>query len=120
VSGQTHVRIPEEALAVLCRRYHVRRLAFFGSVLRGDFGPESDVDVLVEFEPGRTPGLGFVRLQREISDLLGYEVDLHTYRSVSRYFRDDVLREVEVKYEVKKPMRLSSTKTTRKLRDKGL
>jgi uncharacterized protein len=99
VSGQIQVRIPEQALAVLCRRYHVRRLAFFGSVLRGDFGPESDVDVLVEFEPGRTPGLGFVRLQREISELLGHEVDLHTYRSLSRYFRDDVLREAEVKYE---------------------
>ncbi len=100
MSGETHVRIPEEALAVLCRRYHVRRLALFGSALREDFGPESDVDVLVEFEPvGRTP------------------VDLHTYRSLSRYFRDDVLREAEVKYERKKPMRLSSTKTTRSRRD---
>ncbi len=101
MSGQTHVRIPEEALAVLCRRYHVRRLALFGSALREDFGPESDVDVLAEFEPGRTPGLGFVRLQREMSELLGYEVDLHTSQSLSRYFRDDVLREAEVKYERK-------------------
>jgi predicted nucleotidyltransferase len=101
VSGQTHVRIPEEALAILCRHYHVRRLALFGSALREDFGPESDVDVLVEFVPGHTPGLGFVRLQRALSDLLGHEVDLHTYRSLSRYFRDDVLREAEVKYERK-------------------
>lgn len=101
VSGEIPVRIPEEALSVLCRRYHVQRLALFGSALREDFGPESDVDVLVEFEPGRTPGLGFVRLQREMSELLGYEVDLHTYQSLSRYFRDDVLRDAEVKYERK-------------------
>jgi predicted nucleotidyltransferase len=65
----------------LCRRYHARRLSLFGSALQGDFGPESDVDVLVEFEPGHTPGLGFARLQRELSGLLGREVDLHTSRT---------------------------------------
>jgi predicted nucleotidyltransferase len=79
------LEVSREALDRLCRRYHVRRLALFGSVLREeDFGAESDLDVLVEFEPGHTPGLAFVRLQRDLSELLGYRVDLHTYRSLIR------------------------------------
>lgn len=86
-------------LQKLCRSYHIRKLALFGSVLREDFGPHSDVDVLVEFEPGSTPGLAFTRLQRELSGLLGREVDLHTRRSLSRYFRDDVEKHAEVLYE---------------------
>lgn len=94
-----HIQIPRQALQSLCRRYHVQRLALFGSVLREDFGRESDVDVLVEFEPGHTPGFGFVRLQRELSELLGRPVDLHTYRSLSRYFRDEVVREADVQYD---------------------
>jgi hypothetical protein len=93
------IRIPHEKLAPLCRRYHVKRLSLFGSVLTSDFGPDSDVDVLVEFEPDRTPGFGFVQLQRELSELFGREVDLHTYRSLSRYFRDKVLAEAEVAHE---------------------
>jgi predicted nucleotidyltransferase len=87
------VKVRPERLGSLCRRYHVVRLSLFGSVLGEDFRPESDLDVLVEFEPGRTPGFEFVRLQRELSELFGYTVDLHTYHSLSRYFRDDVLRE---------------------------
>ena len=82
----------------LCERYHVQRLAVFGSALGEDFGPGSDLDLLVEFEAGRTPGLGFVRLQRELSQLLGRRVDLHTYRSLSRYFRDEVLHQSETLY----------------------
>ena len=91
--------LPEAELRSLCRRYHVRRLAFFGSVTRGDFGPASDIDVLVEFQPGRTPGFAFARLQRELSRLLGRPVDLHTPRSLSRYFRDDVLHTARIHYE---------------------
>ncbi|BCX82777.1 conserved hypothetical protein [Methylomarinovum caldicuralii] len=91
----------KHALSSLCRRYHIRRMAFFGSVLRDDFGPESDVDVLVEFEPGHVPGFAFARLQRELSTLLGREVDLHTYHSLSRYFRDRVAQEAAVQYEKK-------------------
>lgn len=98
-SMDTRVEVPQEALERLCRRYRVRRLALFGSVLREDFGAESDLDVLVEFEPGHTPGLAFVRLQRELSDLMGIPVDLHTYRSLSRYFRDEVLEESRPLYE---------------------
>jgi predicted nucleotidyltransferase len=88
-----------EALAVLCRRHGIRRLAVFGSVLRGNAGPESDVDVLVEFEPGRTPGLGFIAIQDELSDLLGRKVDLNTPAFLSPHFRDRVLREAQPLYE---------------------
>lgn len=69
----------------------------FGSVLRENFSPQSDIDAIVEFKAGHTPG--FVRLQRELSGLLGRDVDLHTYNSLSRYFRDNVVRESEVLYE---------------------
>jgi predicted nucleotidyltransferase len=83
--------IPADQLETLCRRYQVRRLSLFGSVLRDDFGPQSDVDVLVEFQPGRTPGLGFFRSEEELSALLGRRVDLNTRASLSRHFRDRVL-----------------------------
>ncbi len=95
------VRIPvdQNLLAAFCRRHHVRRLALFGSVLRVDFGPDSDVDVLVEFEPAHVPGLfGMARLERELSALLGRTVDLRTPEDLSRYFRQDVLDQAEVQY----------------------
>jgi len=82
-------------IAAFCRRHHVRRLALFGSVLRPDFGPQSDVDVLVEFEPGRTPGLAFFGMQEELSELLGRKVDLNTPQDLSPYFRDRVLADAE-------------------------
>jgi predicted nucleotidyltransferase len=84
------VHIPMEELTRLCRAYHVRRLAFFGSVLRDDFGPNSDVDMLIEFEPGQTPGLAFFRLQSELSELFGREVDLNTEKCLSPQFRLDI------------------------------
>lgn len=75
-------------------------MAFFGSVLRADFGPESDIDVLVEFEPTHVPGLfGIARMERELSTLFGgRKVDLRTPEDLSRYFREDVLKEAEVQY----------------------
>jgi hypothetical protein len=75
-------------------------LAFFGSVLREDFTPNSDIDVLVDFEPGHLPGLfGIARMERELSAILeGRRIDLRTAEDLSRYFRDDVLREAEVQY----------------------
>jgi hypothetical protein len=88
----------QETLADFCRQNHIRRLAFFGSVLREDFSPDSDVDVLVEFEPGYIPGLSFFRMQDELSQILGRKVDLNTPHSLSRYFRDLVLAEAEVQY----------------------
>lgn len=83
----------EQSLADFCERNGIRRLAVFGSALRDDFGPNSDVDLLVEFEPGRTPGMmAIVRMEGELEALLGGRrtVDLRTYGDLSRYFRDDV------------------------------
>lgn len=92
------INIQQPQIADFCRRHHIRRLAFFGSVLRDDFSPESDVDVLVEFEPGHTPGLAFFAMQRELSQILGRKVDLNTAADLSPYFRQEVLDEVEVFY----------------------
>jgi predicted nucleotidyltransferase len=93
------IEVSQEAIAAFCRRHHIRRLALFGSVVRADFGPQSDVDVLVEFEPGHTPGLAFFAMQDELSDLLGRKVDLNTPGCLSPYFRDEALAEAEVLYE---------------------
>ena len=85
-------------IADFCRRHHIRKLALFGSVLRHDFSDDSDVDVLVEFDPEHIPGLAFFAMQRELSELLGRKVDLNTPNFLSRYFRDQVLAEAEVQY----------------------
>jgi uncharacterized protein len=93
------VRIPPKELAELCKQYHIRRLAFFGSALRDDFGPDSDVDVLVEFEEGHTPGLAFIDIQDELSKLLGgREVDLVTPKFLNHRIKDKVMREAQVAY----------------------
>ena len=91
--------MPTQQITVFCQRHHIRKLALFGSVLRDDFRPDSDVDVLVEFEPGHVPGLAFIGMQDELSTLLGRPVDLNTPGFLSRYFRDEVLAEAEVQYE---------------------
>lgn len=90
--------IPKDKVADFCRRCHIRRLAVFGSALRDDFAPDSDVDVLVEFEQGHTPGFAFFGMQDELSVLMGRKVDLHTPKFLSRYFRDKVIKEAEVQY----------------------
>jgi predicted nucleotidyltransferase len=95
---QARISVDDRSLAAFCQRYHIRRLALFGSVLREDFRPNSDVDVLVEFEPEHVPGYSFVTIQDELSELLGRRVDLHTPASLSRHFRDAVVREAEVHY----------------------
>ena len=94
------VSISRDALAAFCREHGIRRLSIFGSVLREDFGPESDIDVLVEFEPARTPGLlGVARMELELSKLFsGRRVDLRTPEDLSRYFRQEVLDTAEVQY----------------------
>lgn len=96
--SQIKIKVPREKIADFCQRYHIRKLAFFGSVLREDFTPESDVDVLVEFEPGHVPGLAFFAMQDELSRILGHKVDLNTKGFISQYFRDEVLRESRVEY----------------------
>jgi len=92
------VKLPKQKIADFCRRHHIRKLAVFGSALREDFRPDSDLDVLVEFEPGRTPGLAFFGMEQELSELLGRKVDLNTPQFLSPYFRDKVLAEAEVQY----------------------
>lgn len=91
--------IDDEVVAAFASRHGVRHLAVFGSALRDDFGPESDIDLLVEFDRGRTPGLlGISAMEIELGALLGREVDLRTYADLSRYFRDTVRDTARVLY----------------------
>ena len=92
------IEIPRERIEAFCFTNGIRRLALFGSILRHDFRPESDVDVLVEFQPGVRVGLAFIRMQDELSVILGHKVDLNTPGSLSKYFRDKVLHEAETLY----------------------
>ncbi|MBI3360397.1 MAG: nucleotidyltransferase family protein [Chloroflexi bacterium] len=93
------VEVSKDKLAEFCRRHHILRLAFFGSVLRDDFRPDSDIDVLVEFEPGHVPGLALIRIQDELSALLcGYKVDLVTPKFLNHRIRERVLSQMEVQY----------------------
>ncbi len=96
----TQIDVPRHQLAEFCRRHQIQVLSLFGSVLREDFRPDSDIDVLVEFDDGHAPGLlGIARLERELSEILGgRKVDLRTPEDLSRYFRQKVLAEAEVQY----------------------
>ena len=95
-----NIAIPKARVANFCHRHHIRRLSLFGSVLREDFGPESDVDVLVEFEPDTT--VGFFKLydlEQELSQILdSRRVEINTPRSLSKYFRDTVVAEAKTLY----------------------
>lgn len=95
-----YISSQREQIALFCRKRHIRRLAIFGSVLRPDFGTDSDIDLLVEFEPGHLPGLfGIARIERELSPLFeGRKIDLRTPEDLSRYFRRSVQEEAEVQY----------------------
>ncbi len=93
------IPIPMDEIAEFCRRHHIRRLALFGSVLRDDFGPDSDIDVLVEFESDHVPGLAFFEMQDELSEIFGRQVDLNTPGFLSPYFRDAVLASAETLYD---------------------
>lgn len=94
-----HIPIDREKIAAFCRRHRICKLSLFGSVLRDDFGPDSDVDVLVEFEPGCTPGMfALVAMQDELTEMLRRTVDLRTPQDLSRLFRDAVLANAEVEY----------------------
>jgi len=94
------IALPDEKLAAFCRRHRIRRLSLFGSVLRDDFSDRSDVDVLVEFEPGTRVGLlRLAGMEIELGELIGRKVDLNTKGFLSRYFRDRVLAEAEVLYD---------------------
>lgn len=94
-----HIAVDRTALTAYCRRHHIRRLAFFGSVLRADFRADSDVDVLVEFEPNHTPGWELVSMEQELSALLGdRRVDLVTPGFLNHRIREQVLRDAETLY----------------------
>ena len=93
------ISVPRDQLASFCNTNGIARLAIFGSALRPDFRPDSDVDVLVEFEVGRTPGLlGISGMELELSRMFGRTVDLRTPEDLSRYFRQAVLDEAQVQY----------------------
>jgi predicted nucleotidyltransferase len=97
------INIPQEQLAVFCQRHHIAYLALFGSVLRDDFGPASDLDLLVEFEPEAKIGLlEFIGIQRELSDLLGRPVDLVPRDGLKWVIRDEVLASAEAIYNAKR------------------
>ncbi|MBN2541635.1 nucleotidyltransferase family protein [bacterium] len=92
--------IPRNKVIEFCRRNRIHRLSFFGSVLREDFTPDSDVDVLVEFEPGARVGLiTLSRIEMELSQLLGRKVEMHTLKGLNPNFKDEVLNSAEVQYE---------------------
>lgn len=89
----SRLEFDREAIAPFCQRHHIRRLALFGSVQRDDFRPDSDVDVLVDFEPGHPVGLiRLAGIERELGSLMGRRVDLRTAADLSRYFRDEVVQ----------------------------
>jgi predicted nucleotidyltransferase len=91
-----HVSIDRDAVSAFCRRHHITRLALFGSVRRDDFGPDSDIDVLVEFQAGHIPGFHFVSIERELSGLLhGRRVDMVTPKFLNPRIRDQVLTSAE-------------------------
>ncbi len=96
---RARIQIPQAEIEAFCRKHHIRRLALFGSVLRDDFTDESDIDVLVEFEPGHTPGWAIVDIENELSMLFGgRKVDLVIRQDLSRWIRSRVLAEAEVVY----------------------
>lgn len=97
-----NVQIPAAEIVDFCQRHHIRKLSLFGSVLRDDFTPQSDIDVLVEFEPDYIPDFfSFSDMQDELADVIGREVDLNTPKALSRYFRDDIMTNAQVIYEQK-------------------
>ncbi len=96
---KSNLKIDQAKIAGFCRKHRIQRLALFGSILREDFGPKSDIDVLVEFEAGHIPGLAFFSMEEELSQILGQKVDLNTPNFLSRYFREKVLKEAQIQYE---------------------
>jgi len=98
--GEARISIPKDKISEFCEQNQVRRLSFFGSVLREDFGPDSDVDILVEFEPGTRMGLiRLSGLEIELGKIIGRKVDLNTPGFLNKYYRDQILAEADVQYD---------------------
>ncbi len=97
--NQPRLDIPREKLAEFCKRHHIGKLALFGSVLREDFRPDSDIDVLVEFEPGHVPGLALIRMEDELASLFGgRNIDLVTPKFLNSRLRNRILDQMKVQY----------------------
>ena len=102
MESRARITVPREKIATFCRKNHIRKLSLFGSAMRDDFRPESDIDLLVEFEPGHAPGFfQLVEMENELSGMLDRKVDLRTPAELSRYFRNEVIESCEVQYEQK-------------------
>ena len=99
MSARKNLQIPRGKLAEFCKRHHIRKLSLFGSAIRDDVSSDSDLDVLVEFEPAHTPGLiKLAGMEIELSEILGRKVDLRTAEDLSKYFRQEVVQTAEVQY----------------------
>lgn len=99
MTERTHIEIPKEGIEEFCKKHYIRKLSLFGSALRDDFTPESDLDILVEFDPAHI--LGLIRLagmEIELTEILGRKVDMRTAQDLSRYFREEVLNSAKVQY----------------------
>jgi len=97
--NKAHIELPGKKIGEFCKRNHIRKLSVFGSVLRDDFRLDSDIDIIVEFDPAYTPGLiRLAGMEIELTGLLGRKVDLRTPQDLSRYFRQEVLNSAEVQY----------------------
>ena len=93
------LELPKEKIAEFCKRNHIRRLSLYGSFLFGNVGPDSDIDLLVEFEPDHIPGLiRLAGMEEELSEILSHKVDLRTPQELSRYFRQEVIDSAKVQY----------------------
>jgi len=96
---RVNLKVSKKKVEEFCKKHHIRKLSLFGSVLRDDFRSDSDVDVLVEFDPNHIPGLiRLAGMEFELSEILGRTVDIRTAQDLSRYFRQEVLHSAEVQY----------------------
>ena len=97
--SKAHIDLPRTKIAEFCKRHHIRRLSLFGSVLRSDFRSDSDIDLLVEFDPDHIPGLiRLAGMEIELTEIMGRKADIRTAQDLSRYFRQEVLNSAEVQY----------------------
>jgi len=93
-------KMPMDRLIEFCRRNHIRKLSLFGSAISDRMGPDSDIDLLVEFEEGHTPGLfSIIKMEMELAESLGRKIDLRTPDDLSQYFRDEVMRNAKLQYQ---------------------
>lgn len=93
-------RVSKEKLVEFCVKNNIEKLSVFGSAIRGQLGPDSDIDLLVEFKQDHTPGLfSIIKMEMELTEMLGRKVDLRTPEDLSRYFRDEVIRDAKLQYQ---------------------